>query len=113
MEYGLDPYLRGMNWRCAVTCLWFGMACVSFSLTIVLSAREKTKHAISLPLFNGPNTFGAYWIHPLVIVPLAYLMSFTEIHPLVKFALVSISGVAFSFLVAEILRKIPLIKNIL
>ena len=113
MEYGLDPYLQGMNWRCAVTCLWFGMACVSFSLTIVLSAREKTTHPINLPLFNGPNTFGAYWIHPLVIVPLAYLTSFTEIHPLVKFALVSISGVTFSFLIAGVLRKIPLIKNIL
>ena len=113
MEYGLDPYLQGMNWRCAVTLLWFGMACVSFSLTIVLSAREKTKAAINLPLFNGPNTFGAYWIHPLVIVPLAYLMSFTEIHSMVKFLLVSISGVAISFLAAEILRKIPLIKNIL
>jgi glucans biosynthesis protein C len=64
-------------------------------------------------LINGSNTFSAYWIHPLVIVPLAYLMSFTEIHPMAKFALVSISGVTFSFLIAEVLRKIPLLKNIL
>jgi hypothetical protein len=113
MEYGLDIYLGGDNWRCAVSCLWIGMACISFSLSLFLFVREKYSKMIKVPLFKGVNTFGAYLLHPLVIVPLAYLMSFTDYHPMIKFALVSISGVILSFCAAAILRKIPLIKEIL
>jgi hypothetical protein len=50
MEYGLDPYSAGheLALRYDLPVVWDGM-CISFSLTIVLSAREKTNHAINLP----------------------------------------------------------------
>ncbi len=113
LEIGIEPYMTGMNWRCAIMSLWFGLACVSFSITLTLGLREKIHSGNQLASFLSPNTFAVYLIHPIVLVAFTVAIRNIEIHPLFKFGLASVFTVIACYAIAEILRRIPVIKEIL
>lgn len=113
IDLGLDPYFSGANWRCAGICLWLGLAAISFSTTITLWMRDHVKPNNRFAIAMGPNTFGIYLIHPLALVAVCVWMSSTSIHPLIKFAIASLSTVVVCFFLTEILRRIPIIKKMM
>ena len=113
IDLGLDPYLGGPNWRCAITCLWMGFACIAFSVSLTLWMREHVRPGNSLARVAGPNLFAIYLIHPLVLVPVCVGLSNTALHPLIKFVIASVSTVLLCFVLAEGLRRVPVIKEML
>jgi len=113
LEIGIDPYMSGMNWRCAIMSLWFGMACISFCTTLTLWMREKIHMGNQLTSFLSLNTFTVYLIHPIVLVAFTVAIRNLVINPLIKFSLASLFTVAACYLLAIIIRRIPLIKEIL
>ncbi len=113
INLGFDPYISGFTWRCASFCLWMGLACISFSTTLLLWMRKHVSADNHLARLAGPNTFGVYIFHPLVLVPICVALSGYPLHPLVKFILASVSAVILSFLLAAGLRRLPLLKKIL
>jgi fucose 4-O-acetylase-like acetyltransferase len=113
IELGLDPYLTGSGWRCAIICLWFGFACIGFSVSLTLWMREHVRSGNALATVAGPNLFAIYLVHPLVLVPVCVGLSNTTFHPLIKFAIASVSTVLLCFVLAEGLRRVPVIKEVL
>jgi surface polysaccharide O-acyltransferase-like enzyme len=63
--------------------------------------------------FVSPNTFEFYLIHPLVLVAISVGMSHYSVHPIIKFTAASISTVVVCYALAEVLRRIPVVKEIL
>lgn len=112
IDLGLDLYFSGSNWRCAGTCLWLGLAAISFSTTITLWMRDHVQPGNRLAKVMGPNTFGIYLIHPLALVAVCVWMSTSSIHPMIKFVLATIFTVVTCFGATVILRKIPVINKI-
>ena len=113
MESGMDIYFQGPNWRCAVTCLWLGLACISFGLSLTLWMREKVKPGSKLASFAGRNSFAVYLIHPLILVAISvYIFQFT-MHPMIKFIIASVTAVPLCFAAAALLRLIPGLKKVL
>jgi hypothetical protein len=108
-----DLFLSGFNWRCILMSLWFGFACVTFGTTLTLWFRNRIKPSNRLAAFVGPNTFAMYLIHPLVLVPITYGLSFVAIHPLIKFVLASIATVIACLYIAVGIRRLPGVKNFL
>jgi surface polysaccharide O-acyltransferase-like enzyme len=109
----MDEFLGGLNWRCATFCLWLGLACVSFSMTLSLWLRERVKPGDRLSAYVGPNNFAVYLIHPLILVPIAWVLTFSGIPGMLKFGLLSASTVLLCFLLADVLRRVPGLKQVL
>lgn len=112
-DNGLDPFLGGPTWQCAGLCLWFGFACIAFSTALTLWLRDRILPQSKVAAAAGPNTFAVYLIHPLVLVPICYGLSFIALPAMVKFGLASASTVALCYMLAGRLRRLPGAKAIL
>jgi peptidoglycan/LPS O-acetylase OafA/YrhL len=62
--------------------------------------------------FLSRQSYGAFILHPPVIVSLALLMEPLPLPAIVKFVLLVLSGTAISFALAWAVRKIPLIRTV-
>jgi glucans biosynthesis protein C len=113
LETGIEPYMSGMTWRCAIMSLWWGFACISFSMTLSMWLRGKVQEDNKLALFASPNTFAVYLIHPIVLVAISVGIRNFNIHPMTKFTVSSVSTVVICYALAEVLRRIPVLKEIL
>lgn len=109
----LELFLSGFDWRCAAMSLWLGLACVSFSMTLTLWLRSRVAPDSRLSAFAGRSNYAAYLIHPLVLVPITWALSFLAIPSLVKFAAASALTVPLCYLIAVPLRRIPGMKAVL
>ncbi|PKO16580.1 MAG: hypothetical protein CVU39_07095 [Chloroflexi bacterium HGW-Chloroflexi-10] len=109
----LDAFMGGLNWRCVSFSLWLGLACIAFSMTLTLWVRKRVGSNSRLAAFTGPNNFAVYLIHPLILVPITISLSYLAIPSLAKFGLASVPSVILCFSIAEVLRRIPGVKEIL
>jgi fucose 4-O-acetylase-like acetyltransferase len=62
--------------------------------------------------FLSRQSYGAFILHPPVIVGAALLMEPLPLPPIVKFLLLTTVGTAVSFSAAWVIRKIPLVRNV-
>jgi glucans biosynthesis protein C len=108
-----DLFLGGLYWQSAVFMLWIGIFSVSISMTLILWLRDHKQPQSRLMSFAGPNSYGVYLIHPLILVPVTVGFSYLPIFPLLKFAIVLPLVIVLCFLVTEGLRRIPGVKAIL
>lgn len=61
----------------------------------------------------GRSVFLAYFIHPLICVLFLYAFSASDLHPLLKFAIVAPTALVTTFATAWLLRLIPAVRRIL
>ena len=92
--------------------LWIGLFSVSISMTLILWLRDRKKPQSRLIAFAGPNSYGVYLIHPLILVPLSVAMSYVTLDPLLKYVIVLPVVVILCFLITDGLRRIPGMKAI-
>ncbi|HEX9013952.1 MAG TPA: acyltransferase family protein [Anaerolineaceae bacterium] len=109
----MDAFWTGLHWQSAAVNLWIALACVSFSMTLILWLRGRSQSQSPLMGAASASTFATYLIHPLVLVPITYALSFWAFHPLAKFALAGALAIAGSFAVGIALRRIPGVKAVL
>jgi glucan biosynthesis protein C len=108
-----DVFLGGLYWQSALFMLWSGLSGVIFSMALTVWLRDRKKPQSQVMSFAGPNSFGVYLIHPLILVPLSYGMSFLPIFPLIKFVIVLAATIVISFVASDIIRRIPGVKAVL
>jgi len=109
----IDTFMTGLNWRCASLSLWFGLAAVTFSMALTLWLRKLVQPGNRLAAAAGPNTFAIYLIHPLILVPICYGLSFSGLPASIKFVLASVATVLICYIVSLGLRRIPGVKAVL
>ncbi|MEI6060475.1 MAG: acyltransferase family protein [Bacteroidota bacterium] len=61
----------------------------------------------------GQSVFLAYFIHPLICMLYLYAFSKTEMHALLKFAIVAPTALVSTFFIACMLRRIPAVRKII
>lgn len=108
-----DLFLGGLYWQSAAFMLWVGLFSVSISMALILSLRDQKKPRGKIMAFAGPNSYGVYLLHPLVLVPVSVAFAFLSFHPLLKFAIVLPMVIGITFLLADLLRRLPGLKAIL
>jgi hypothetical protein len=108
-----DAFATGLTWQCAAISLWMGLACVSFSLTLTLWLRERHNRPGALQAAVSACAYGAYIVHPAVLVPVTVALMPVALHTLAKFGLASALAVLGSFAIAAALRKLPGARSIL
>jgi len=110
-----NPALAGgLNWQSAVVCIWEPIYCLTMSILIISLFQRRFNRQGALGQVMSKNAYTVYIIHPLVILPGAYLLRGLSIDPLLKWALVSPLLVALCFMVSHLLvRRIPMSAKIL
>ncbi len=66
-----------------------------------------------LSKFLAPNAYVAYIIHAQVITATALVLRNVDLYPLLKFGLVALIGVSLSFVLGNLIRKLPYTNHVL
>lgn len=103
----------GFRWQAFLYALWEAIIAISASISIIYLFKKKLNRQNNLFASLYKSAYTAFIIHPLIIVPLSYCIKDLEIHPLIKFFAVAITGIPLAFLMGNIIRKIPSFKRIL
>ena len=110
-----NPALAGgVNWQSAVVSIWEPIYCVAMSILLLNIFQRRFDRQGTLGKIMSKNAYAVYIIHPLVIIPGAYLLRTVSLDPLLKWALVSPMLVALCFMASHwFVRRIPLTEKVL
>ena len=76
------------------------LACIAISAALTLWQRGRSAAGQNHDL-GSPNTFAVYLIHPLVLVPITYALSFIALPALAKFGLAWAATVIICYTLAD------------
>ncbi|MFC1893146.1 acyltransferase family protein [Chloroflexota bacterium] len=101
------------QWQSAVYALWDS----TFAVGICLGAITLFRHFLNgqgrFGKFLSQHTYTVYVIHIPIVVILAVALKGINLEPLLKFGMAAIIGVPLCFVVAYLIRKIPLFSRVL
>ncbi|MBN8853445.1 MAG: hypothetical protein BGO55_18465 [Sphingobacteriales bacterium 50-39] len=110
----LTPYRGGIHWQSLVDCLRDQVSGVGISLFLLTWFRERFNHQGRLARFFSANAFSVYVSHTPVLIVLSKIMIGLHWPLLLKFLLLTVLTILVTYtLSAGLLRRIPLLKNIL
>jgi len=106
--------MGGFYWQSFGLSVWESMVGVSVSIFLIVLFREKFNHQGVLARFLSINAFAVYVFHPPILIAIARMMGSLQVHPLIKFPLLTSLSIVASFTLCEfVFRKIPVLKTIL
>lgn len=112
-ELGLRPLMGGLNALAFGYALWQTVLCVGISFTLIWLFREYLAGTGPLPRGMARSAYAAYIIHPVFVVAFTELVANFPSTPLVHFMLLCPLAVVSTFVAAEGLRRLPLLRRIL
>jgi glucan biosynthesis protein C len=105
--------LGGLNYESLVYAAWEPFVGVGMIIGLLVLFRTKFNNQGGLAKAMSADAYTVYIIFAPAIVILSLAMANISLHPLAKFALVSLAAVPLCFVVGHYIRKIPFAKNIL
>ncbi len=111
---GTTALAGGLTWESAGYSIWESFVAVAMSIGLIAVFREKFNRQGKLARTLSDNSFAVYMFHPVVLVPVALLMSPLAIYPIAKWLLLCVICVPLCFVAAHFFfRRIPLLKDVL
>ncbi|TLS52079.1 acyltransferase [Paenibacillus antri] len=104
---GNMTFAGGMNAQAFVYAMWEPF--VGFGIILYLLRRFalRDKPPTALQRARNDAAFGAYVIHPLIVVAASLTLVGVPLHPALKFALVAAASIPLCFAAAWLLRRVP------
>jgi glucans biosynthesis protein C len=109
---GQDLWAAGFSLSSLVISAWDAFLCVGLCVCLPVLFREKFDFRGKVLKAAADDAFVVYLIHPFILVPLQGILMGTDVPALLKFVLVSIGGIALSFALAHLIRKIPCVARV-
>lgn len=110
----LAPYKGGIHWQSLVDCLRDQVSGVGISLFLLTWFRERFNQQGRLARLFSANAFAVYVFHTPVLIVLSKVLIGLHWPLLVKFLLLTLLTILVTYtLSAGLLRRLPLLKNIL
>ena len=113
IEKGVEEFKGGFTWQSALYSVWEQFLCLAIIVALLVWFRERFNRQGQLAGAMGADTYAVYFIHPAVIIPLAYALSGIVMVGLFKWVLVAPLALALCFLVAHLIRKLPGLRSVL
>ncbi len=111
---GDNAVLGGLNFKSAILSTWEPIFCISVSIALISLFQRRFDRQGALGKIMSKNAYTVYIIHPLVIIPGAYLLRTLSLDPLLKWVLISPMLVALTFMASHLLvRRIPMAEKVL
>jgi fucose 4-O-acetylase-like acetyltransferase len=103
-----DAYAGGLHWQNAAYSAWESFFCVGVSLGLLATFRDRFNRQGRTARFLSANAFAVYVFHAPVLIALALALRPVHAGAMVKFLLLTATGAACTFLLAQVLiRQIP------
>ena len=104
----------GFTWQSAGYSIWESFVAVAMSIGLITLFREKFNRQNKFIKAMSDSSFTVYMFHPAIIVAVSLLFRTLAFMPIVKWLVLSLICVPLCFAVAYfIIRRIPLLKNVL
>ena len=113
LQLGQGSFEGGWNSHALFYALWDPLVAWGVILGLLWAARTYGSKATPLTAWLTRNAYGAYIVHPPVVVGASLAAIAWTISPLAKFALVGTASCVGSFLIATLLSTIPGARRIL
>lgn len=108
-----DRFLGGWHWQAAAASLTEGVLATCVSLWAIGYFRVHHDHLSALGRRMAPAAYGAFIVHPPVIVGLALAIQRVPVAAELKFAFVLVAGVAGSFWLAALAARVRPIARVI
>jgi glucan biosynthesis protein C len=113
LEGDTSNFMGGLSWQSFAFSVWEQFVGVGMMIGLLVLFRERFDRQGALTKEMAGNAFAVYFIHAPVLVYLGLALRGLRLYPLLKFALVGPLAVALCFTIAYVLRRTPLVRNIL
>jgi surface polysaccharide O-acyltransferase-like enzyme len=107
------PFKGGLNWQALSYAMWEAFVCVAMCIGLIYLFRRYLNRQGRLAKFLSPNAYIAYIIHAQVITATALLLRNVDLYPLLKFGLAVLIAVPLSFVLGNLIRKLPYTDRVL
>ncbi len=107
------PFKGGPYWQAMSYALWEAFVCVGMCIGLIYAFRRYLNRQGRLAKFLAPNAYIAYIIHAQVITATALLLRNVDLYPLLKFGIVILIAVPLSFMLGNLIRKLPYTDRVL
>jgi len=111
--YGFEFFMGGLYWQAAAYATWESFMCVVVSMILLQVFMKKYNNQGKLTAGMSASAYTVYIIHPVVLVIGSILLLSLPLHPLLKFALLVPFGILITFPFAGVIKKLPVLRNIL
>jgi surface polysaccharide O-acyltransferase-like enzyme len=113
LEGNTDAVTGGLTWQSFAFSTWEEFICVGIIITLLVWFRERLSRQSAIAKAMSDSTFAVYFIHAPVLVVLALRLKALSLYPLLKWGLVSPLAIVLCFVIAYLLKRLPLIRRIL
>jgi glucans biosynthesis protein C len=103
----------GLNLSSFVRSGWETLIAVGLSIGLIVAFRTLFDAPYRLLAAMAAASFGAYILHPTIVVALQAAIAKLALPAFVKFAIVSVLGTAFAFGLAYLSGKVPGLRTLL
>ncbi len=109
---GHGAFEGGWSWNALTYALWDPFVAWGVILGLLVLARTRWSQGNLFTAWLAENAYGAYIVHPPVVVGLSVWAVYWPIAPPAKFFIVGSLAVAGSMIIASIVRAIPGVKRV-
>jgi glucans biosynthesis protein C len=103
----------GFNWQCYGYAAWEPFICVGVNMKLIVLYRDRFNYTTAFTARMAKSSYTAYIMHAFYVVIATYLFTFFSLGRLPEILLMWPVAVIPCFLVADIVRRAPLLKKIL
>jgi len=112
-EQGPVPYMGGWNARALAFAAWEQVTGLAIALGLLAWFRARWNVSNAATTWLSDRAFAVYMLHAPVLVMLTPLLRPVAVHPFAGAAALTVVGLVASFLVSDILRRLPGLRNVL
>jgi surface polysaccharide O-acyltransferase-like enzyme len=113
LEGNTDAVTGGLTWQSFAFSIWEEFICVGFIVILLVWFRQRFNRQGALAKAMSDSTFAVYFVHAPVLVLLALSLRALSLYPLLKWVLVSPVAIALCFVIAYLLKRLPLVRRVL
>lgn len=108
----LSVFDGGANWQSLVAAMWEQMIGVAIIIVLVVYFRSTFNRQNKYTRAMSGSAYMAYIIHPVIVVPLAIILTGIELESQIKFIVFAPIMVCITFFVGNMIRRVPIITSI-
>ena len=113
MDEGFSVVYGGPNWQALVYAMWEPFVCIGICMKLLVVFRDRLNVANTVTRAMSASAYTVYIIHPFFVILGTWLVAGLSVPVFVLFGMASLLGISSCFLVANVIRKLPLLSRIL
>jgi len=112
-ENGIDPFLGGMTWQSFAWAIWEQVTGFALIIGLLGLAKKYANRQGKTAKALSDSAYGVYVFHPPIIVGISVLLVGFDVPQLLKFLIVAPVVLLVCFLLAGLVKQLPIARKVL